>query len=67
MAGVGAGVIGAQAMGGAIASLLYEVRPGDPLIMAAVVSLIAGTALTTTVIAARQGMSINPVAALRDE
>jgi putative ABC transport system permease protein len=65
--GVIGGVAGALAIGGAVASLLYEVRPRDPVIMSAVALLVGAIAVATTLVAARQGLSINPVAALREE
>ena len=65
--GVAAGVAGALAAGGAIASLLYEVQPRDPVVLAAVAVAVAGVAITASLVAARNGLSLDPVAALRDE
>ena len=66
-AGVAAGCAGALAVGTVIASLLYEVRVSDPLVMAAVVALVGGAGLTASMTAARRGLRLNPAAALRDE
>jgi putative ABC transport system permease protein len=65
-AGVLAGVAGALAAGGAVASLLFEVRARDPIIIAAATLLVAGVALLSAVTAARSGLSLNPAAALRE-
>jgi predicted permease len=65
--GVGAGVLGALAAGGAIASLLYEVRPRDPLVLGMVAMTVGSVAIVASLLAARNGLSIDPAAALRDE
>jgi ABC-type antimicrobial peptide transport system permease subunit len=66
-AGIGAGALGALAIGGVVASLLFDVRPRDPIVIAAIVALVAGAAASACVVAARQGVAINPAAALREE
>jgi predicted permease len=65
--GVAAGAIGALAIGDLVASLLFEVRARDPLVIAAVASLVALVGTLTCTLAARQGLAINPASALRDE
>jgi predicted permease len=66
-AGLGAGAIGAVAAGTLVASLLFDVRARDPLVIAAVVSVVGVVGLLACALAARQGLTLNPVAALRDE
>ena len=66
-AGAIAGVAGALAAATVIRSLLFEVRARDPLVVTAVVALVAIAGLLASIVAARQGLSIDPAAALRDE
>lgn len=65
--GVVAGVGGALALGGAIASLLYEVRPRDPLVLGVVAIGVGVVAVLASLLATRNGLSIDPAAALREE
>jgi hypothetical protein len=67
LAGVAAGTAGAPAIGGVVASLLFEVRARDPLVVAAVVTLVGLVGLATCAEATRRGLAIDPAAALRDE
>jgi putative ABC transport system permease protein len=66
-AGAVAGAAGALASGGLVASLLFDVPARDPLIVGAVVALVGTAGLVACVLAARQGLRINPAAALRTE
>ena len=65
--GIGVGVLGAIAIGGIVASLLFDVRPRDPIVMAMVAAVVAVTAAGACVTAARQNLLLNPAAALREE
>ena len=65
--GLAAGCVGALALGTVVASLLFQVRARDPLIIAGVLALVGGVGLLAATVAARQGLRINPAAALRDE
>jgi macrolide transport system ATP-binding/permease protein len=67
VAGTAGGAVGAVAIGGLVASLLFDVQPRDPLVIAAVVVLVGVVGVAASLIAARQGLVINPAAALRDE
>ena len=67
VAGVAAGAAGALAVGGIVGSLLFEVRAHDPLVIAAVVTVVGLVGLATCGVAARRGLSLDPAAALRDE
>jgi predicted permease len=65
--GAVAGGLAAIALGGVVASQLFEVRARDPLVIAATVLFVTGVGMLTCAVAARQGLSIDPAAALRDE
>jgi len=65
--GVVAGAAGALAIGDLVATLLFEVRARDPLVIAAVAVLVGIVGVVTCTFAARQGLSINPASALREE
>lgn len=67
LAGAVVGAGGALALGGLVASLLFEVQARDPLIVAAVVAIVGSVGLLACGLAARQGLAIDPAAALRDE
>jgi putative ABC transport system permease protein len=66
-AGLGAGYAGALALGTVVASLLFKVRARDPLVIASVVAIVATVAILAAATAARQGLHIDPAAALRDD
>jgi predicted permease len=66
-AGAVAGAAGALAIGGVVASLLFEVPARDPLIVAGVVALVGTAGLAACVLAARRGLVIDPARALRQE
>jgi putative ABC transport system permease protein len=65
-AGVGTGLMGALAVTRAMSSLLFEVRPADPLTLAAVSAAVLVTALAATSVPALRATRIDPVTALRD-
>jgi putative ABC transport system permease protein len=65
--GVAVGVAGALAVGRAIARLLFDVGARDPLVIAGVAALVSAAGVVASTVAARQGMSIDPAAALREE
>jgi len=66
-AGLVAGCAGAAAIGALAAGLLFEVRARDPLVMLGVALLVGAVGLLASATAAKQGLRINPAAALRDE
>jgi predicted permease len=66
-AGLAAGIAGALAIGSILASLLFDVRARDPLVIAIVVAVVGGTGLLSCVLATRQGLVLDPAAALREE
>jgi putative ABC transport system permease protein len=65
--GLAAGGAGALALGTVVASLLFQVRASDPIVIASVLALVGGVGLLAAAAAAKQGLRINPAAALRDE
>lgn len=65
--GVIAGACGALAMGGLVASLLFEVQPRDPIILLTVVLVVGIVGVATCGLAARRGLTIHPASALREE
>jgi putative ABC transport system permease protein len=66
-AGIAAGCAGALATGAVVASLLFKVRAADPFVLATVVALVGAVGVLASATAARQGMRVDPAAALRDE
>ena len=66
-AGLGAGIALATAIGGLVASLLFDVRPRDPEVIAAVAAIMAVAAILSCFVAAQRGLRIDPAAALREE
>jgi putative ABC transport system permease protein len=67
LAGVGAGLAGAVASGRLVASLLFEVGPRDPGVLAAAAIVVGGVGVLACVVSALQALEVNPAAALRDE
>jgi predicted permease len=65
--GLLAGVGGAHALGRLLRSLLYEISPGDPLVLAAVVATMFLVAVAACYLPARRAARIDPMAALRYE
>jgi putative ABC transport system permease protein len=65
--GLAAGIAGAFAVGRILASLLHEVKPGDPLIFAATAGLLAAVALLACSLPARRAARLDPMIALRYE
>ena len=65
--GVAIGVVAALALGRIVASLIYQVKPSDPLTFVAVAALLAFIALMACVIPAYRASRVDPVIALRNE
>jgi len=67
LTGAAAGLIGAIIIGQLMASLLYGVRPTDPMTFAVVVLLLIGVAVLACYLPARRAMNVDPMVALRYE
>jgi predicted permease len=61
------GLFGAFALGRALSSLLYGVRPADPATVAAVALLLAAAGVAASLVPARRAARLDPARALRDE
>jgi len=65
--GVTIGIVGALALGQVMSSLVYGVKPTDPLTFLAVAVVLAVVALSATVIPAYRAAKVDPMVALRYE
>lgn len=67
LAGIAGGLALALLFGRALASLLFEIRPADPVTLLGVGLLTAAIALAASLLPARRATRLDPVAALRAE
>ncbi len=63
--GVIAGLLASVAVTRVMESILFEVDPLDPAVLAAVTSLVLGVALAATLLPARRATRVDPVVVLR--
>jgi ABC-type antimicrobial peptide transport system permease subunit len=61
------GLAGAFALSRIITSLLYEVRPDDPLTFVTAATLLVAMALLACYVPARRAARVDPLVALRSE
>jgi predicted permease len=67
LAGVVVGVAGSLAMGQVLSTVLYDVKPRDPLTLLAVTSVLLAVAAFASWIPARRASRVDPVVTLREE
>ena len=65
--GIGVGVVLALASGRAIAALLYQTSPSDPLVLAVAMLALAATATAGCLVPAWRAMRVDPMTVLRSE
>jgi putative ABC transport system permease protein len=65
--GVALGAAGALALGRLLSSLIFEVKPSDPITFLAVTALLALIALLASLIPAYRAAKVDPMVALRYE
>jgi predicted permease len=65
--GLVAGVTGAVVLSRYVANLFYDVKAGDPVVLAGVTGVLLVTAVVAMVVPARRAMSVDPMTVLHDE
>lgn len=61
------GIAGASTLTRVLSSLLYEVKPADPITFTIVLLLLLGTSTFASYIPARRAVKVEPMVALRYE
>jgi ABC-type antimicrobial peptide transport system permease subunit len=65
--GVVAGLLASVAVTRVMESILFQVDPLDPAVLAAVTALVMGVSLAATLLPARRATRVDPVVVLRSE
>jgi len=65
--GIGLGLVGAVLLSRSMSSLLFGVRPTEPIVYAVVALVLIAVALLASYLPARRAAKIDPLVALRDE
>jgi predicted permease len=65
--GLALGIAGSLAAGRLLSDLLYEVKPGDPMVIVAIAGLLFFVALLSSWLPARRAATVDPLPALREE
>jgi putative ABC transport system permease protein len=65
--GIGLGLAGAFLLSRSMTSLLFGVKPTDPLVYGVVAAVLVGVALLASYLPARRAAKIDPLVALREE
>jgi ABC-type antimicrobial peptide transport system permease subunit len=65
--GIAVGAIGALALGRVISSLIYAVKPSDPITFAAVTAVLCLIAFLACMVPAYRATKVDPAVALRSE
>lgn len=64
--GVAGGCAGAAAIGTVVGGLLFEIEPRDPVAMAGAALVVGAAGILAAAAAARRGLRLNPIEALRE-
>jgi putative ABC transport system permease protein len=65
--GLAAGTVGAIFTSRLLGTLLFNVKPGDPSVLAMIAATLAGAALLASLVPARRATRVDPVQVLRAE
>jgi ABC-type antimicrobial peptide transport system permease subunit len=67
LAGIGAGAMASYWTNRLLADSLFQVQPGDPLVLAAIATVLLAVAVVASWLPARRAASIDPLIALRED
>jgi ABC-type antimicrobial peptide transport system permease subunit len=65
--GLAVGLAASIATGRALGTLLFDVRPADPLVLATAVALVGAVAVTACVVPTLRALRVDPATTLRQE
>lgn len=67
LVGVAAGVVGVVFAARLLGTLLYEVKPADPVVLAAIAALLAGAAIAASLEPGARATRVDPITVLKTE